>query len=360
MGAPTVPQPASVLHVISSTDRRGAETFAVDLHRALAGRGRSSEVVALTHGRAGGARLDVPTLGASRFSGLRQLRRMAKHHDVVVGHGSSTLPACAIALVGTVTPFVYRSIGSPRDWSSTPTRRLRVTAFLRRADRVVAIWRGAADAFAADYRVAVDKLSVIPNGRPGDRFPLADPATRARARARVGIPADATVVLFLGAMSEEKGPELAAAALALRPELFGWFVGDGPVAPSVERGRVDGATDDPASTLAAADVVVLPSRTEGLPAVAIEAGLVGLPVVATDVGGTSEIVVDGVTGVLVPPGDPEALAAGLDRALAAGERLGAAARERCLARFELGVVVDQWERLLDDVGRRGRRSLRPA
>jgi hypothetical protein len=54
MGAPTVPQPASVLHVISSTDRRGAETFAVDLHHALAGRGRGSEVVEMTHGRAGG------------------------------------------------------------------------------------------------------------------------------------------------------------------------------------------------------------------------------------------------------------------------------------------------------------------
>lgn len=347
---------APVLHVISSTDRRGAETFAVDLSERLSERGRDSRVVALAPGGAGG--LDVPTLASSRFGGLRALRALATDSAVVVGHGSSTLPACAIGLLGTRVPFVYRSIGSPQDWSSSPARRLRVTLFLRRAQRVVAIWPGAAAAWEADYRVPAAKLTVIPNGRPAARFPFVDGATRARARAALGVDPDAEVALFLGALSVEKDPAAAVDAIVACPGVTGLFVGDGPerertaraVAERLPgRGIVTGATDDPSAALAAADVVVLSSRTEGLPAVAIEAGLSGLAVVATDVGGTGEIVVDGETGVLVPPGDVDALAQGLRRALADRRRLGAAARRRCLERFELDVVTEQWERLLAEV-----------
>jgi glycosyltransferase involved in cell wall biosynthesis len=94
-------------------------------------------------------------------------------------------------------------------------------------------------------------------------------------------------------------------------------------------------------------VVVLSSHTEGIPAVLIEAGLSGLPVVATDVGSVREIVVPGETGLLVPPGDDGALAAALQRALGDGHGMGTAARARCLARFDMASVAARWDRLLE-------------
>src|SRR5258707_9646959 len=121
-------RPGRILHVVASTDRRGAETAAVDLAGALEGLGQSGVVVALAPGDAGG--LDIPVLGPARFSahGLAGLRRHARRSAGVVAHGSSTLPAVAAVTLGTGVPFVYRSIGDPRAWVTTAARRTRVRA----------------------------------------------------------------------------------------------------------------------------------------------------------------------------------------------------------------------------------------
>src|SRR5262245_37687732 len=126
----------TTLHVVTSTDRRGAETFGVMLRDALAARGHRGDVVALVPGR-GDRPLPIPALGRSRVSprALLRLRRLCRRAGVVVAHGSSTLPACAAATALTGTPFVYVNIGDPRYWSSTPTRRLRVRFLLGRAAR---------------------------------------------------------------------------------------------------------------------------------------------------------------------------------------------------------------------------------
>jgi len=124
-------------------------------------------------------------------------------------------------------------------------------------------------------------------------------------------------------------------------------------AESVAAGRVMflGALEDPRPALAAADVLVLPSETEGIPAVLIEAAFSELPVVATLVGGVPEIVVNGETGVLVPRRPEPTVLAGAIRA-AAKERqaMGRAARLRCLERFEIGVVAARWDALLEELG----------
>jgi glycosyltransferase involved in cell wall biosynthesis len=89
--------------------------------------------------------------------------------------------------------------------------------------------------------------------------------------------------------------------------------------------------------MAAADMFVLPSRFEGLPMSVIEAMLTGLPVVACDVRGPAEQVVDSVTGLLVPVGDAPALAAALRRLAADSElrtRMGNAGRARALERYD--------------------------
>ena len=123
----------SVLQIVSSTARRGAETFAVELEPELEARGHAVETWALQSG-GGEQLLPVPILGPSPFSPttLRALRRRGRAGDVVIAHGSVTLPAAVAALAGTRTPIVYRNIGDPLYWSSTPSKRLRTRVLLSR------------------------------------------------------------------------------------------------------------------------------------------------------------------------------------------------------------------------------------
>ena len=145
---------------------------------------------------------------------------------------------------------------------------------------------------------------------------------------------------------------LVEALAATRADYRAAFVGEGPLLPEVaaailERGltgRIDllGNRGDVPDLLASADIFVLSSRSEGFPVSILEAMAAGLPVVATNVGGVAESVVDGETGLLVPPGDPDALAAALDRLLtdsALRLRLGTAGRERAHRYFD---VADFW------------------
>lgn len=352
---------APVLQVISSASRRGAEVFALDLATALRARGRDVETVALTAAQSSEA-LAVPVLGGRSLAPmtLHALRRRIASASIVVSHGSRSLPASYLASVGTGRGFVYRSIGDAVSYASTPARRARVALYLYRAKAVVALWPGAALVLSRRYGVSAEKIRVIPNGVPAAAFEFVDGARRAAARRRLGLEDEGPVALFLGALVRDKVPQAAVDAVASVPGLQLVIAGGGPERAPLEAyarerlpGRVHftGVVNDPPAVLAAADVLVIPSRTEGMPAVAIEAGLSGLPVVATDVGAIREVVIDDESGVVVPPGDPDALAQGLKRALAASEAMGRRGREHCIGRFEIGVVSDAWDQLLDDLER---------
>jgi glycosyltransferase involved in cell wall biosynthesis len=152
-------------------------------------------------------------------------------------------------------------------------------------------------------------------------------------------------VVFVGRVVRAKGVEtlVAATALARTPGLQVLLVGDGPERPYVERlARRHGVADRVHVTgfvshkripavLRSADLIVLPSFYEELGTVLIEAMQVGVPAVATRVGGIPELVEHGTTGLLVEPGEPAALAAAIDTILADRElarRLGANAMRR--------------------------------
>ena len=145
------------------------------------------------------------------------------------------------------------------------------------------------------------------------------------------------------------------------------IAGDGPDRPAVESEvrrlglesvvRLAGELDDVGELLVAADLFVLSSRSEGLPLSILEAMAVGLPVVASSVGGVPELIVDGETGFLVPPGDSHALAAAIERLLddaALRRRLGAAGRSRVSEHFDLASArrahLDLYRALLTDAG----------
>jgi glycosyltransferase involved in cell wall biosynthesis len=341
-----------VLQVVSTAERRGAEVFAVDLEPCLRQRGWDVRTVALSAGST--PDLDVPRLGRTPFGvpTLSALRSAARAADVVVAHGSSTLPACAIATLGLRVPTIYRNIGDPTQWSASPLRRARVAAALRRMSQVVALTDAAAATISSRYHVQASKLTVIPTGVSSTRFELKTPDQRKAARAELGLPGDAFVALCVAALSEEKRVDLVIDAIARTSAVDTLLVaGDGRLRTSLENqaqmqipGRVRflGAVSNIVPVLTAADVVVLASRTEGLPGALIEAGLTGIPTVASRVGYVEEIVSDGETGILYPSGDVVALVAALERTRRNVRTLGANARRHCLAHFDLEHVADRW------------------
>jgi glycosyltransferase involved in cell wall biosynthesis len=350
---PTDAHPVRVLQVVTDDNRRGAQVFARDLHRALCDLGMDLRTVALGPGRVGG--LDVDVLGPTKRDPrtLRRLRSVLANCDVVVGHGSTTLPACALVGLGTGVPFVYRQISDSLFWANTAARRARVRAALRRSERVVALWHGAARILTDHFGVAADRIDCIPNGVPVNSFPFADDAARRRARHELGIEPSRVVVACVGALVAEKGVDLAIDVALSDPALTLLVAGDGDQrdalvrrAAANRRVRFLGSVPDPGAVYAAADVVVLPSRGgDSMPATLIEAGLRGRPVISTAVAAIPEIVVDGQTGVVVSPWDGRAFAAAVHNLASNATRrasLGAAARQHCERRFSIDVVARQW------------------
>ncbi len=167
----------------------------------------------------------------------------------------------------------------------------------------------------------------------------------------------------------EKGHEVLIDALARRPDLRSLhvdFVGDGPCRAALEAhrrargviGQVSflGERRDVPDLLASAALFVLPSRTEALPNSVMEAMAAGLPVIACRVGGIPELVEDGVTGILVPPDDPDALGAAMARVVgnpALAAAIGSAAREKIAAQFSLPRMIAGFtDVLLEQLSRR--------
>jgi glycosyltransferase involved in cell wall biosynthesis len=184
-----------------------------------------------------------------------------------------------------------------------------------------------------------------------------DPALRRDFRIANGIPEDATVCLFIGRLTADKGVlDLAQAFAASGNEnLKLWLILAGPdedgIAPALRsalagdvarRMLIHGFTSAPEHYLAAADFLCLPSYREGFPMVILEAAASGLPSIGSHIYGVSDAIIDGETGLLVPPGDAAKLAAAMSR-LAADEdlrrRLAAAARARVEKEFLQAKVV---------------------
>ena len=203
-------------------------------------------------------------------------------------------------------------------------------------------------------------IHAIGNGSDPARFRPALPEETARAdiRASLGTPRDRPVILMVGRLVAEKGyPELIEAMRDVDAEL--WVVGerlasdhagsiDAAVAAAERdpvlktRIRLLGYRSDVPDLLRAADIFTLPSHREGMPRSIVEAMLTGLPVVATDIRGSREEVVDGQTGLLVPVCDPKTLAAALSRLAgdaALRAKLGAAGLARARDLYDETKVV---------------------
>jgi len=204
-------------------------------------------------------------------------------------------------------------------------------------------------------RLPAAKMRVVHNGIDLARLPPFEPGREA-ARAALGLDPRRRLLAQVGRLAEQKDwptfLQAAATVTAALPDLDVLAVGEGPLRPAMERLAADlglgtrirflGMRHDVPAVLAGVDVMALTSTYEGLPNVVIEAMAVGAVVVATDVGGTAELILDGETGFLVPPRRPDVTAAkvvGVLRDPALAARLARAGRARVEEEFGLEAMV---------------------
>jgi glycosyltransferase involved in cell wall biosynthesis len=250
---------------------------------------------------------------------------------------------------------VHTYHGFPFHEFQSPVRRHAYIEAERRLGRItdVGLCVGTGVAVEAIRRrlLAPERITTI--GVPVDGVIAADPDARREARARLGIPADAVVIGAVGRLTYQKAPEDFVAAIGAigRPEVVGVWVGGGELAaPTAARAQSAGRSvllagdrADARQLMPAFDVFALPSLYEGLPTAVAEAMASGVPVVATAVNAVADLVEPGVTGVLVPPAQPEMLASAIRFVLdspADRARMAAAAKTRIGVRYGTQALAD--------------------
>jgi glycosyltransferase involved in cell wall biosynthesis len=363
--------PLRVLQLAQKPQRRGAEVFASQLSAALRSLGCEVQSAYL-YPYEGGAPLPLgagdtvlagrPAHPLERAIGvnpglLREVRRTitAFQPDIVQANGARTVKYAALAKGrGSVAwRLVYRNIGDPARWMVGARQRFFYRhAVMPRLDGVV----GVSDATLAGVRARWSiQGPVVRLPRAIDADAFLPSRSRAEVRAALATPADAPVVLYVGSLSADKRPDrllrVVASVAAELPDVRLWMAGDGPLAAqtTADAARLLGPSatllgmrDDVADLMYAADVLVLTSDTEGIPGVALEAAAARLPVVATDVGGVAECVVDGVTGAVRGADDEAGLAAALVALLtdpAGRSAMGEQGRRRVVEQFSLAAVA---------------------
>ena len=236
------------------------------------------------------------------------------------------------------------------------TGRVRLALARRWVDAFVCI-SPAISAELRDAGVPPARLWAIPNGVDVARLHPVSAAERDARRRELRLP-QGRIVVYSGRLVSEKGLDVLLrawpAVKGALPDARLLLLGDGPERQALEQQARElglaqdvlfaGACDDVGPALQAANLFVLPSYAEGLPVALLEAQACGLPCVATAVDGTMEVVRDGVTGRLVPPGDVPALAAALVEGLR-GDALAAqaaAGRAQVVRQYAIDTVIEQY------------------
>jgi glycosyltransferase involved in cell wall biosynthesis len=365
-----------LVHLTSSTFFGGPERQMLGLARAMPGHVRTTFASFPEGGRSAAFLDQVKAHGfpavalASDFprvrAVLRELTALLRDTgcDVLLCHGykAHVLGRLAARRVG--IPAVAVSRGWTGETGKVKLYEWLDRRHLRFMDHVVCVSDGQAVKVRKWCRVPESRLTVIRNSARLAAFETRDDSARARLLSFFPRGSGLSqIVLAAGRLSPEKGfgvlVEAAATVCRDNPAAGVVLFGEGALRPELERrvaelglaGRfvMPGFRTDLDALIGAADVVVLPSFTEGLPNVALEASAAGVPVVATAVGGTPEAVADGETGCLVPPGRPERIAAKViellhDSALRA--RMGAAGRARMRSLFTFDAQAAAYVKLL--------------
>jgi glycosyltransferase involved in cell wall biosynthesis len=363
-----------LLQVITRLNVGGPARLVVHLNRALQGRGFECRLVTGTEGPSEG-RIDPGTERVTTIPALR--REISPRHDLAAATALDRLvrawrpdivhthlaKAGALGRIAarrrSVPVTVHTFHGHVLDgYFPRPVARAFLAAergLAKRTTALVAVSDAVRDELLALGIGREEQWHVIPVGLELDGL-LGTPPARTKARRGLGLPTAGKVVGIVGRLVPIKDHEtfLRAAARLVREREDVAFVvaGDGEERAVLEARAREllgdrvvflGWVQDLAALYAALDVVVLTSRNEGTPVSLVEAGAVGRPVVATRVGGVPDVVADGETGTLVPPGDPAATAAAIGRLLdepALAKAMGEAARASVPSRFSADRLVD--------------------
>ena len=310
----------------------------------------------------------VRVLGIRRTSRLSPrawvtIIRWLRLHRVDVMHAHKFGANLAGVVIGRLTgvPVIAHEHGLRA--SPSPARRLADQLIGRLAAVVLCVSEADRDRLVTTEHLPPRKVRHVPLGVAA---PDAMPASRTEARRDLGLPVEGVVIVTTAVLRPEKRLDVLLAAFAevrsTTPDAVLLVMGDGPQRESLEtqaatlalgRGvRFLGHRTDVPGVLAAADIGVLCSDHEGTPLALMEYMNAGLAIAATEVGGVPAMVRNEREGLLVPPGSPAELAAGLRRLCAdvpLREALGQAARVRCRREFDLRPFVLALEGLYLDI-----------
>ncbi|OGL10649.1 MAG: hypothetical protein A3I17_09705 [Candidatus Rokubacteria bacterium RIFCSPLOWO2_02_FULL_72_37] len=338
-----------------------------------------SEAAVVADARRRGCRVvDVPSLGREArwladLAALRELYALIRRERPAIVHTHTSKAGFLgrlAARLARVPAVIHQPHGHIFYGYWGPGRTALYVALERWAarwtDRIVTLTERGTEEHLARRIGRAAQYAAVPSGVPTSALRAAAPE-RGAARARLGLDPAAYVVVGVGRLISVKGFDTLVAALprlaAEIPSAHVVLVGEGPERAALvsraaalgvgSRLTLAGATAGVATYLAAADVLAAPSRNEGMGRALVEAMAVGLPVVATAVGGIPGVVVDGESGRLVRPDDADALAAvlvELGRDARLREALGRAARARAEA-FSSAVALDRMRAVYDALAR---------
>lgn len=332
--------PTRLLWLVDSLGVGGAEALSVPFARTLDRSQFELTVAAISHAeglnaqRLRDAGVDVIDLKAKNLRDVAAIRRLfallrEKKIDLVHAHLTYSAIWSALATRLTGVPSVVSLHVSPeatRSLHTTARHRLLTgvrDSLMKRvanrwSSRVVMVSAALRDAYV-ENGLNREKVRVVHNGIEVERFRHPRRETRQRLNAEFSLPPDAPLVAMVSVLRPGKGVEVLIDAIEHVPDATFLVIGDGPMreewnARAASKGVSDrirwaGFRTDVDRILAGCDLFVHPSLDDAFPTVLLEAMAAGLPVVASRVGGIPEIVTPGVTGELVPPGNPQRLSA---------------------------------------------------
>ena len=364
--------PVTVVHFSDSEAFGGTERALLQL---LGGLDRARWRPILLHSRTPGASqlaeearaLDVPThsvepatSAARGIASIAPVARELRRARAGVFHAHQVWSlSCRYGIVAAALARVRARVATAQLFVEVPPLigiDLQHALLTRCVHRHIAVSRFVASRLRDRFHVPAEKIVVIPNAATSGA--RANPAPRSElARDGAG-----PVVLTVARLDGQKGITHLLDAAAAVPHASFAIAGEGANRAALEqraatlgvsdRVRFLGHRHDVPALLAAADLFVLPSLYEGLPLAVLEAMAAGVPVIATAIGGTDEVVRDGETGTLVPAANSEALGAAIARALADRERasrLALAARSLVAREYSVGSMVGSVSRLYEDL-----------
>ena len=379
-----------VVYILDGLSMGGAEANTLWLMQAMQQEGVDGLLYTLSNHRdgpladearqAGIRRFD---LGMSRFYDLKAAARflglLRRHRpDLVhIQDPYANILGLVARYIAGIPVVVTRHVLC--DAKATMRDRIRSSILIRSArlavDRVIAVAGPVAGHYADQSGISADRISVVHNGTAAPRTAI---AARKAIRARLGWDRHEKIILMVAVMRDGKGhDDLLGAFGSIRKTVDCArlvFAGDGPLRAPLEaiakpfgdEVRFLGERTDVAELMAAADVLALPSLSEALPTVLLEAAAAGLPAVASAVGGVPEIIENGQSGYIVPPGDRHSLSEAIigilaDPALSA--RMGGFARDLAKERFTVAHqarnTLDVYRQVLDKTGRSAARAIGP-